>query len=121
MPTNLEIIKLSDVQRQEVEWLWYPYLPAGKISMLQGDPGDGKTTLSLTIAAYLTKGLPLPEKESGSEPVTVIYQNAEDGLADTIKPRLEDAGADCERVVVINDNIDPLTFCDKRIEEAILS
>jgi energy-coupling factor transporter ATP-binding protein EcfA2 len=120
MSTNLEMIKLSDVKTQQVKWLWHPYIPFGKITMLQGDPGEGKTTLVLTITALLSKGIPLPDQEAISEPVSVIYQTAEDGLGDTIKPRLEEAGADCTRVLVIDDSKNPLTFSDERIEQAII-
>ena len=52
----LKIIKMSDVQLQEIEWLWYPFIPYGKLTIIQGDPGDGKTTLVLNIAAKLSKG-----------------------------------------------------------------
>ena len=62
---------------------------------VQGDPGEGKTTFVLAVISALTRGEPLPECEQAPEPVNVIYQTAEDGLADTIKPRLEAAGADC--------------------------
>jgi len=116
---QLKIIRMADVEAQEVKWLWYPYLPAGKITVLQGDPGEGKTTLMLTLAAYLTKGMPLPGNNQVHPPCTVIYQTAEDGLADTIKPRLEKAGADCSRVIVIDDSSTPLSFSDTRIAEAI--
>jgi archaellum biogenesis ATPase FlaH len=119
MANNLEMIKLSNVKTEQVKWLWHPYIPFGKITMIQGDPGEGKTTLVLTITALLTKGLPLPEQSTSCEPVNVIYQTAEDGLADTIKPRLEEACADCSRVIVIDDAKIPLTFTDDRIEEAI--
>ena len=119
MSKEVKIIRMSDIQSQEVEWLWYPYIPAGKITMIQGDPGEGKTMLVLTLTALFSKGLPLPAGKE-IEPVTVIYQTAEDGLADTIKPRIERAEADCERVVVINDSDNPLTFTDERIEQAIL-
>lgn len=111
--TKLNIINMADVEATEVEWLFYPYIPYGKLTILQGDPGEGKTTVILQLIAKLTKGEPLegiltdeaageedslPIKESGQTPVTVIYQTAEDGLADTIKPRLLAAGADCEKV-----------------------
>jgi hypothetical protein len=120
MSNNLEIIRLSNVQSKEVQWLWYPFIPVGKISMIQGDPGEGKTMLVLTLTALLSKGVALPTAEE-QEPMTIIYQTAEDGLEDTIKPRLEKAGADCERVVVINDSDNPLTFTDERLEQAIIS
>jgi len=121
MSNPTKLIRFSDVTAQEVKWLWYPYIPAGKITMIQGDPGEGKTMLVLTITALLSKGLPLPQQDTGKEPVSVIYQTAEDGIEDTVKPRLEKAGADCTRVVVIDDSDDPLTFLDKRIEEVIIN
>lgn len=119
MPKEVDIIRMSSIQSQEVDWLWYPYIPFGKITMLQGDPGEGKTMLVLAITALLSKGLALPSAEE-KEPLTVIYQTAEDGLADTIKPRIEKAEANCDRVVVINDSDNPLTFTDERIEQAII-
>ena len=97
---------------------------------MQGDPGEGKTTMVLQIIAKLTKGeavLPsdsdesaLEEKTMALEPVNVIYQTAEDGLGDTIKPRLLSAGADCSRVMVIDDDDQALTMMDARLEEAII-
>ena len=87
--TELKMIKMSDVQSQTVDWLWYPFIPYGKLTIIQGDPGDGKTTLVLNIAARLSKGEGLDNDMKVAEPVNIIYQTAEDGLADTVKPRLE--------------------------------
>lgn len=101
---NLKIINMADVETKKVEFLWYPYIPYGKLTIIQGDPGEGKTTAVLQIAALLTKGEKLPEDDQEREPVNVIYQTAEDGLADTVKPRLEAAGADCSRVLVIDES-----------------
>lgn len=56
----LEVIKASEIEPKEVKWLWYPYIPFGKVTLLQGDPGDGKSKLMLSIAALLSKGEPLP-------------------------------------------------------------
>lgn len=84
---NLKIINMADVETKKVEFLWYPYIPYGKLTIIQGDPGEGKTTAVLQIAALLTKGEMLPEDDQKREPVNVIYQTAEDGLADTVKPR----------------------------------
>lgn len=100
---KLEILRLLDVPLQEVKWLWYPYIPFGKITIIQGDPGEGKTTLALRLAAACTTGQALPGMEV-PEPFNVIYQTAEDGLGDTVKPRLMDAGADQERVLNINES-----------------
>ena len=117
--TKLKLINMSDVQSQEIEWLWFPFIPYGKLTIIQGDPGDGKTTLVLNIAAKLSKGERLDENMNITEPVNVIYQTAEDGLADTVKPRLEAAGADCSRVLVIDESEQGLSMSDLRIEEAI--
>ena len=86
--TELQMIKMSEIQSQEVVWLWYPFIPYGKLTIIQGDPGDGKTTFVLNIAAKLSKGEGLDRGMKLSEPLTVIYQSAEDGLTDTIKPPL---------------------------------
>lgn len=118
--TELKMIRMSEVQSQEVKWLWYPFIPYGKLTIIQGDPGDGKTTLVLNIAAKLSKGEYLDNDMNVQEPVNVIYQTAEDGLGDTIKPRLLAAGADCSRVLVIDDREQPLTMLDMRLEEAII-
>ena len=118
--TELKMIKMSEVQSQEIEWLWYPFIPYGKLTIVQGDPGDGKTTLILNIAAKLSKGEGLDDAMKLTEPMNIIYQTAEDGLADTVKPRLEMAGADCERIVVIDESYKSLSMADERLEEAII-
>jgi len=116
---TLRLISMSDIQAEEVKWLWYPYLPRGKITIVQGDPGEGKTTFVLSLVALLTTGQPLPENDSALPPMNVIYQTAEDGLADTIKPRLTVAGADCSRVLVIDESRKELTLRDERLEQAV--
>ena len=117
---GLQMIIMSEIQSQEVSWLWYPFIPYGKLTIIQGDPGDGKTTLVLNIAAWLSKGEGLDSEMKLSEPVNVIYQSAEDGLADTVKPRLELAGADCERILVIDEKEKSLSMVDERLEKAIV-
>ena len=119
MKKELKLIQMSNVEVEQVHWVWYPYIPYGKITVVQGDPGEGKTTFVLALIALLTQGKPLPEEENGTEPINVIYQTAEDGLADTIKPRLLSVGADCERVLVIDENEIELTLSDERLEQAI--
>lgn len=130
----LKLINMETVEVEQIEWLLYPFIPYGKLTIIQGDPGEGKTTMVLQIIAKLTKGEEVftdggidngsEEKEDEVpvqkyEPVNVIYQTAEDGLGDTIKPRLLAAGADCSRVLVIDDREQPLTLQDYRLEEAI--
>ena len=144
----LKLINMESVEVEEIKWLFYPFIPYGKVTIIQGDPGEGKTTMVLQIIAKLTRGKPIlpasfekrkePEradaitdenkadmevsknKQCLQQPVNVIYQTAEDGLGDTIKPRLLAAGADCSKVLVIDDREQPLTMLDIRLEEAII-
>ena len=118
-PETVKIIRMSDVELTPVEWLWKPYLPFGKLSVLQGNPGEGKTYFAMHLAAACTNGKLLPNMER-IEPFNVIYQTAEDGLGDTVKPRLIEAGADLDRVLVIDDSDVQLTLSDERIEKAII-
>ena len=118
MKQDLELIRMSDIQPEEVQWLWYPYIPLGKLTVIQGDPGEGKTTFVLAVIAALTKGEALPEREP-LDPVNILYQTAEDGLADTIRPRLDALGADCSRVLVIDESKRELSLSDERIRQAM--
>ena len=116
---NFQYEFFSSVRQRKVEWLWYPYIPYGKLTILQGDPGEGKSTFMLNIAALLTKGREMPDGYQIHEPQQVVYQTAEDNLADTVKPRLLAAGADCSRIAYIVDEDSPLTLEDSRIEKVI--
>ena len=118
-PETVKIIRMSDVELTPVEWLWKPYLPFRKLSVLQGNPGEGKTYFAMHLAAACTNGKLLPNMEH-MKPFNVIYQTAEDGLGDTVKPRLIEAGADLDRVLVIDDSEVQLTLSDERIEKAIV-
>ena len=109
----------ASVQQRSVEWLWYPYIPFGKITIVQGDPGEGKSTFMLNVAALVSRGAAFPDGSSLQEPVTVVYQCSEDNVADTIKPRLTAANADCSRVAYIVEEQSALTFEDDRIERVI--
>jgi RecA/RadA recombinase len=117
--SKLKLINLEEVETEKVEWLMKPYIPFGKITIVQGDPGEGKTSFMLAIAAALTSDGELPDG-SVCEPSYVIFQTAEDGLADTIKPRLEELGADCSRIRSIDEDEQSLSFSDSRIEQAII-
>lgn len=109
----------SSVRQRKIEWLWYPYIPYGKLTVLQGDPGEGKSTFMLNVAALVTRGRPMPDGFRIPEPQNVIYQTAEDNLADTVKPRLIAAGADCDRIAYIVDDDSTLTLEDSRIEQVL--
>ena len=118
---KLELIKASDIEPREVKWLWYPFIPAGKVTLLQGDPGDGKSTFILTIAAMLTRGevLPFTECEFPPEPMNVLYQTSEDDADDTVVPRFIRAGGVGERLHFIDESKTCVTFDDARIRKAI--
>lgn len=110
----------SSVAPKDIRWLWYPYIPYGRITIVQGDPGEGKTTFALNLAAHLSTGRGLPVSGNPeTKPQNVIYQSTEDGLADTIKPRLMSAGADCSYIAFIDDENYPLTLDDERLEQAV--
>ena len=115
---TVEIIRMSEVDTQTVEWLWEPYIPFGKVTIVQGNPGEGKTTFALRLAAACTNRKPFSHM-AAHEPFNVIYQTAEDGLGDTIKPRLMEAEADLDRVLVIDESNQGLSLSDERIERAI--
>ena len=107
----LEIIKASEIESKEVKWLWYPYVPFGKATLLQGDPGDGKSKLILSIADLLSKEEPLPFAETEeNEPMTIIYQTTKDDADDTIVPRFNSAGRDGENLILIKEDEKTLSF-----------
>jgi len=118
MAEEIVIQKYSDVRSQKIDWLWFPYIAYGKITLLQGDPGDGKSTFILQLAALLTTGKKLPDGTKGKKPINVIYQCNEDDPSDTIKPRLVKAKADCEKVLFFG-NDQSLTIDDNRLDGAI--
>ena len=103
----LEVVKASEIEPKEVKWLWYPYIPFGKVTLLQGDPGDGKSKLMLSIAALLSKGEPLP------------FTETEDDADDTVVPRFNSAGGNGENLIFIREDEKSLSFGDNRIREAI--
>lgn len=112
----------GEVKTETVTWLWYPYIAIGKVTLLQGDPGDGKSTMMMHLIAEVSKGGKTPDGFQYGRPHKVIYQCSEDGVGDTIKPRLENCGADCWNVAFINEEVhDGLTLDDERIRQAIES
>jgi putative DNA primase/helicase len=93
--------RVSEIEREIVAWLWSGRIPRGKLTLVEGDPGLGKSWLTLAIAAAVSRGWPLPGEAEGREPASVILMNAEDGPSDTIRPRLEDMSADLQRVILL--------------------
>ncbi len=102
--TEGPVVRLSDVQAEEVGWLWYPYVPLGKVSLLEGDPGLGKSWLMLAIAGSVSTGAGLPGTDR-LKPASVLLLSAEDGLGDTIKPRLEALEANCDNIFAVNKSL----------------
>jgi hypothetical protein len=103
---SLAIVKMIDVEREEVEWLWEPYIPLKKLTLLEGDPGIGKSWITAALACAVSRGRGLPGIGAFA-PGNVLMLSAEDGLADTLRPRLDAMGADVGRIFALNQ---PLTF-----------
>lgn len=119
MTPDLHTICLNDVVQTDVQWLWFPYIPFGKITCMLGNPGCGKTFAAMELIAACTNRKLLPGMLSEIEPFNVIYQTAEGGLGDTVKPRLAAVGADLKRVLTIDDTDASITLTDNRVEKAI--
>jgi hypothetical protein len=102
-------ILLSTVQPQRVEWLWTSRIPLGKLTIIDGDPGLGKSVLTLDLAARVSRGWGMPDGEPGEDrdPAGVVLLTAEDGLEDTVVPRLEAAEADRARILALDLITDP--------------
>jgi hypothetical protein len=102
----LQIVRMADVEPEAVNWLWYPYIALGKQTLVDGDPGIGKSTMLCAVASAVSNGRGLPGVEP-FEPGNVLMLSAEDGIADTLRPRLDAVGANVARVFALNE---PLTF-----------
>ena len=115
------IICLADVEREEVNWLMFPYVAIGKLTVIQGDPGAGKTFLSAYIASLVTRGGCHPLFPGVAFPTgNVLFQTGEDGLADTLRPRFESLGADLSKIYIIDESENPVSFKDlDRLTDAL--
>ena len=109
--------KMSEVEEQKVRWIWKPYLPFGKVSVVHGEPGAGKSIFAARLAAACTNRRYLPGMEE-LEPCRVLYLTADDDLSDMVRPRLAEAGADLDLVYAIHDML-PLTLSDDSIQQLI--
>ncbi|MDD3531025.1 MAG: AAA family ATPase [Candidatus Pacebacteria bacterium] len=94
-------IRMSDVQPKPIEWLWFGRIALGKLTIIAGDPGLGKSLTTIDMAARVSKGCAWPLEGSLAPLGNVVFLSAEDDPGDTIRPRLDAAGADCSRVHVI--------------------
>jgi hypothetical protein len=93
--------RVSEIERQQLRWLWPGRIPLGKLTLFAGDPGLGKSFVTLDIAARVTQGSPWPDGAENTQAGSVVILSAEDDAADTIRPRLEVAGADLARVHIL--------------------
>lgn len=109
---TLDFRRLKDIERRKVDWIWPGRIPKGKLVLLDGDPGLGKTQFLVTLLAALTRGISLP---GGIElaPMNVLFASLEDDPEDTLAPRFDAAGADPQRVAIIDGKNDtPFTFTE---------
>jgi hypothetical protein len=98
-------VRLSDIEAERVSWLWHGYIPLGKVTVLDSDPGDGKSTMTIDIASRISTNSPMPDRTRSDlgAPADVIILSDEDGAADTIRPRADAAGANVERIHLLTD------------------
>jgi len=115
--SDLQIFDSVQVARRR--YYWTPYIPARCVTLVQGDPQTGKSTVVRAIAAALSNGSPLPPDNERREPLRILYQNAEDDFTSVIVPHLEVLGANKSNFARINEDNRPLFFYDERIEEHI--
>jgi hypothetical protein len=124
---QLDIVPVSAVETEFVDWLFKPYIPVGKLTLLEGDPESGKTYVALALSAAVTTGrgldfeIPvLGKSQLVGEPANVVYFSAEDGIGDTIKPRFASLGGDERRLHVAKDGAAGFTLSQiDRLDEVL--
>jgi AAA domain len=104
--SNAVFTSLADIQPEPVQWLWDGRIPLGKVTLLESEPGVGKSTLTMELAARVSRGSPMPLMKIHPEPSNVVIFSGDDGLADTVRPRLDAAGADLTKIWSIDREID---------------
>jgi hypothetical protein len=104
--SSIRYHRLADLHGRTTEWLWPGWLPLGKLALLEGDPGLGKSLLTLDLCARLTSGRDFPDGSPAATPCNVIVLNAEDSMLDTVLPRLRALGGNAERVYNLEGVVD---------------
>ena len=100
------VVRLGDVAPEPVHWLWNGYVARGKVNLVAGDPGLGKSWATLDVAARVTVGGETPDRQHIMEQGSVVLLTAEDGLADTVRPRIDAQGGNAQMVHVLEGIID---------------
>jgi DNA repair protein RadA/Sms len=100
------LMPFSQIKREDIRWFWEPYIPLGRLTMLGGDPGAGKSFITTAIAAALSRGESLPGEPDGVRgPTVTLMLNAEDDPSDTLRPRLENLNADMTKIWISTEDI----------------
>jgi len=100
--SNISYRRLSDIKAEPIKWLWNNRIARGKITILAGDPGLGKSQLTAFMAGVVTNGGSWPVEKARCPKGNVVFLSAEDDAADTIRPRLEAVGADLSKVFILD-------------------
>lgn len=123
---DIDLVCFDDVEHKVIKWLWYPYIPLGRLTLVVGDPGVGKSFLTLDWVSRVSNGEPFPfyneeTKKDEIIPSKVIFQNGEDGIEDTIKERLIMCNANQKNIFIINEVDNPLFNLNdiERFEKAL--
>ena len=116
--SGVNLVCLDDVEVEDIKWLWYPYIPKGKVTLIEGDPGLGKSWVTTALASYISNGRRLPE-QAKSVTGKILILSAEDGMGDTVKPRLDQLDADTKQVFALEGAVHFSEDGSAQIEEYI--
>ncbi|MDT5270278.1 MAG: hypothetical protein QOH49_2464 [Acidobacteriota bacterium] len=117
---SLRVECMADIEPETVAWLWFPFIPKRKLTIIEGDGGIGKSWLTCAIASAITHGFGLPASEP-FEVGSVLFLSAEDGLGDTLRPRLDAVGADVSRIYALAEPLTLDTIGLIKLENAIIN
>jgi hypothetical protein len=117
---SLRVACMADIEPETVTWLWFPFIPKRKLTIIEGDGGIGKSWLTCAVASAITHGFGLPASEP-FEVGSVLFLSAEDGLGDTLRPRLDAVGADVSRIYALAEPLTLDTIGLIKLENAIIN